>query len=227
MTASKLTTAVSPANPPMEVQARNNKSLNYTCHYSIYQVDSIQEFNDCTGCCIIISIADNCISNKGLLTTVEIIAPALRYALKRYPKTSATRHMSLHKVYLHPSRMAESHHTMLLVAPKLMSAHYQPSNQSFLMLSFRFVTPFVRISVAVALPLIGCPLTKTWGAENSCTPFFASASSLCSSLNSFSSLSLRSSSATLKKTKRYAIRKIAQSQNRFRACRLASSAVEM
>lgn len=100
-------------------------------------------------------------------------------------------------------------------------------NQAFLLFSFRFVNPSVRISVAVAFPFIGCPLTRTLGAAAESTPCFANASSLCSSLYSFSSLSLRSSSATLKKTKRYAIRKIAQSQNKFRACRLARSAVEM
>lgn len=110
-------------------------------------------------------------------------------------------------------------------------------NQAFLLLSFRFAVPFARVSVPVAfpfpfpfpftIPFMAEPLTKTVGLAAIKAFSLAKASSLCSSANSSSSLSLRSSSATFWNTNRCAIRRIAHNQNRFRLCRLARRMVEM
>lgn len=117
-----------------------------------------------------------------------------------FTKALATRHVSLKSS---PSTiMVDPHHGS--DAPHVAGIPHAllAINQAFLLFSFRFVTPSVRMSVAVAFPFIGCPLTRTSGAAAESTPRFANASSLCSSAYSASSLSLRSSSATLRNTKR-------------------------
>ena len=83
-------------------------------------------------------------------------------------------------------------------------------NQDCLAGSLRFFVPFTRVSTAVATPLpsTGPPFSSTFGPETLSIPCLARASNLCSSANSFSSLSLRSSSTISRNTKRYAIRKM-------------------
>ncbi len=110
----------------------------------------------------------------------------------------------------------------------------------FLPFDLRFVVPFARFTIPLALPFpfplpfpfasTGDPFNRTCGLSSFSAlrrASWARASNRCSSSSSFSSLSLRSSSTMLRNTKRYAIRRIAQSQKRFRLCRLASSTREM
>jgi hypothetical protein len=72
----------------------------------------------------------------------------------------------------------------------------------FLHSAFRFVIPSVRICVAELFPLQGSPFKNTFGPAILSTPCLARVSNICSSANSFSSLSLLSSSRSLRKTKR-------------------------
>ena len=67
-----------------------------------------------------------------------------------------------------------------------------------------FVVPFTRVSVEDVFPIPSkaVPFTNTFGAATLSMPCRANASNLSSSASSFSSLSLRSSSAIFKNTKR-------------------------